>query len=65
MARKQTVARPVLPATRNTLRAVRLERSQQEHAALRVETAKQDISLARLARVAVKEYLARKKGGVK
>ena len=54
-----------MPAAEEKLRAVRLELSEQEHAALRVEAAKQDTSLAQLARVAVREYLARKKGGAK
>jgi hypothetical protein len=62
MARKQTTEKPAMPATAEKLRAVRLELSEPEHAALRIEAAKQDTSLARLARVAVREYLARKKG---
>jgi hypothetical protein len=45
------------------LRAARLERSAEEHAALRVEAAKQDISQAQLARNDVRESLARRKGG--
>jgi hypothetical protein len=52
-------------ATEEKLRAVRLELSEPEHAALRMEAARQDTSLAHLARVAVREYLTRKKGAPK
>ena len=47
------------------LRAVRLELSGEEHAALRIQAAKEDVSLMQLARKAVKEYLARAKGAGK
>jgi hypothetical protein len=50
-------------ATEGKLRAVRLELSEPEHAALRIEAAKQDTSLAHLARVAVREYLSKRKAG--
>jgi hypothetical protein len=46
-------------ALKEKLRAVRLELSEEEHAALRIEAAKQDVSLMHLARVAVRDYLAR------
>jgi hypothetical protein len=45
------------------LRAARFEHSAEEHAALRVEAARQDISQAQLARNAVRESLAGRKGG--
>jgi hypothetical protein len=65
MARKTTKGKPDMQATQEKLRAVRLELSEQEHTALRIEAAKQDMSLMRLARVAVREYLARRTGGAK
>jgi hypothetical protein len=67
MARKQAKGNADMSAaaTEEKLRAVRLELSEPEHAALRIEAAKQDTSLAHLARVAVREYLARKKGGAR
>jgi predicted HicB family RNase H-like nuclease len=64
MARKMT-EKPTMPAIEMKLRAVRLELSEEEHAALRVEAAKQDVSLMQLARVAVREYLGRRKSGAK
>jgi hypothetical protein len=42
------------------LRAVRLELTEDVHKQLRLEAARQDSSLAALARVAVEEYLKRK-----
>jgi hypothetical protein len=65
MARKQTKGKPDMPATEEKLRAVRLELSEEEHAALRIEAAKQDVSLMTLARIAVNEYLAKRKAGAK
>ena len=56
------------PVKTDKLRAVRLEVSEEEHAVLRVEAAKQDKSLSELARIAVREYLAKglkPKGGAK
>jgi hypothetical protein len=67
MARKQTKGNTDMStaSTVEKLRAVRLELSEPEHAALRVEAARQDTSLAQLARIAVREYLSRRKGGAK
>ena len=48
-----------IEAAQEKLRAVRLELSEEEHAALRVEAARRDTSLMHLARVAVREFLAR------
>ena len=62
MVRWQTTWKPAIPATEEKLRAVRLELSEQEHAALRIEAAKQETSLAW---VAVRGYLARSKGSGK
>ena len=52
-----------MEATAPKLRAVRLELSEEEHAALRVQAAKEDVSLMQLARKAVREYLAKTKAG--
>lgn len=65
MARNTLKGKPEMPPTEEKLRAVRLELSPEEHAALRIEAAKQDMSLMQLARIAVREYLARRKGGAK
>lgn len=46
--------------TTEKLRAVRLELPEDVHKLLRLEAAKQDTSLAALARIAVEEYLKRK-----
>jgi predicted HicB family RNase H-like nuclease len=45
------------------LRAVRLELPEDVHKLLRLEAAKQDVSLGALARIAVEDYLKRKAGG--
>jgi predicted HicB family RNase H-like nuclease len=50
-------------ATEEKLRAVRLELPEDVHKMLRLEAAKQDSSLAALARTAVEEYLVRKAAG--
>jgi predicted HicB family RNase H-like nuclease len=63
MARKQAGDKPVMIATDEKLRAVRLELPEDVHKLLRLEAAKQDTSLAALARTAVEEYLKRKAGG--
>jgi predicted HicB family RNase H-like nuclease len=63
MARKQTGGKTVMNATEEKLRAVRLELTEDVHKLLRLEAAKQDTSLAALARTAVEEYLKRKQGG--
>jgi hypothetical protein len=52
-------------ATAQELRAVRLELPPETHKQLRLEAAKQDTSLAALARIAVEEYLARRKANGK
>jgi predicted HicB family RNase H-like nuclease len=73
MEAKRPKGKPVMPAAvaagkpvkTDKLRAVRLEISEEEHAILRVEAAKQDKSLSELARIAVREYLAKRKGGAK
>src|SRR5262245_39913322 len=63
MARKQTKGPSKMPATEERLRAVRLELSEQEHAALRIEAAKQDLSLMHMARRLVAEGLKRTRRG--
>jgi hypothetical protein len=63
MAQKRSGGKAVMIATEEKLRAVRLELSEDVHKLLRLEAAKQDTSLAALARTAVEEYLKRKAGG--
>jgi len=63
MARKRGKEKPDMEATAERLRAVRLELSEEEHAALRIEAAKQDLSLMQMARMLVREGLARRKAG--
>ncbi len=59
MARKKPPQKSDAPsASEEKLRAVRLEVTEAEHEALRIEAAKQDVSLGELARLAVREYLA-------
>ena len=67
MARKQAKGGEVMNATATDLklRAVRLELPEDVHKLLRLEAAKQDTSLAALARIAVEEYLTRRKPGGK
>jgi hypothetical protein len=67
MARKQTKGNPAMSPTaaESKLRAVRLELPENVHTLLRLEAAKQDTSLAALARIAVEEYLSRRKAGGK
>jgi hypothetical protein len=62
MARKQAKGGKDVNATEEKLRAVRLELPEDVHKLLRLEAAKQDTSLAALARLAVEEYLKRKAG---
>lgn len=62
MARKQAEGKPEMIATDEKLRAVRLELPEDVHKLLRLEAAKEDTSLAALARKAVEEYLKRKAG---
>ncbi len=62
MARKQVKDKEDMQAiAQKKLRAVRLELSEDEHASLRIQAAKEDVSLMLLARKAVREYLARSK----
>jgi predicted HicB family RNase H-like nuclease len=63
MARKQAERKTDMIATDEKLRAVRLELPEDVHKLLRLEAAKQDTSLAALARTAVEEYLTKRKGG--
>jgi hypothetical protein len=63
MARKKPGGKTDVVAAKEELRAVRLELPEEIHALLRVEAAKQDTSLAALARIAVEEYLRRKAAG--
>jgi predicted HicB family RNase H-like nuclease len=66
MEAKRPKGKPDMPAVAaektEKLRAVRLEVNEEEHAALRMEAARQDKSLSELARLAVRDYLIRKKG---
>jgi predicted HicB family RNase H-like nuclease len=62
MGRKKTKGDDV-NATDEELRAVRLELPPETHKQLRLEAAKQDVSLAALARIAVEDYLKRRAGG--
>jgi predicted HicB family RNase H-like nuclease len=61
MAKKRTPPSSKEPAPEKELRAVRLELNDADHEALRIEAAKQDVSLGELARIAVREYLKGKK----
>lgn len=63
MARKRTEGKADMSATEEKLRPVRLELPGDVHKLLRLEAAKQDTSLAALARTAVEEYLKRKGAG--
>jgi predicted HicB family RNase H-like nuclease len=65
MARKQAERKAEMIATDEKLRAVRLELPEDVHKLLRLEAAKQDTSLAALARIAVEEYLVKRKTGAK
>ena len=60
MARKQMGEKADMVITEEKLRAVRLELPEPVHKLLRLEAAKQDTSLAALARTAVEDYLKRK-----
>jgi hypothetical protein len=60
MARKRVERKVGMIATEEKLRAVRLELPEDIHKLLRLEAAKQDTSLAALARIAVEEYVKRK-----
>jgi predicted HicB family RNase H-like nuclease len=62
MAQKRVRGKVGRTTTEEKLRAVRLEVPPDVHEKLRIEAAKQDTSLAALARIAVEEYLKRKAG---
>jgi predicted HicB family RNase H-like nuclease len=61
MPRKLSKGKPV-SATGTELKAVRLELTAETHKQLRIEAAKQDMSMAALVRGLVEEYLAKRKG---
>ena len=66
MAKKPTRGRPtIVNTTTEELKAVRLELPVDIHRELRVEAAKNDTNMSALARVAVEEFLARRKAGKK
>lgn len=67
MARKQTKGSADMNVVEaeSKLRAVRLELPEDVHKLLRLEAAKQDTSLAALARTAVEDYLSKRKAGAK
>lgn len=65
MAKRKT-EKPVVSATATEeLKAVRLELPPDLHRELRIEAAKRDTHMSALARVAVEEFLARRKTGGK
>ena len=61
MARKKPEKKD-MPATASETKFVRLELPIETHRALRLEAARQELSMAQLARIAVEEYLQRRKG---
>jgi hypothetical protein len=63
MAKKQAGGKSKMVTAEEKLRAVRLELPEEVHTLLRLEAAKQDTSLAALARRLVEESLKRKAGG--
>jgi predicted HicB family RNase H-like nuclease len=64
MGRKKAEKKDV-PATETEIKFVRLELPIETHRSLRMEAARQEVSMARLARIAVEEYLERRKGARK
>ncbi len=64
MARK-TRGKKDVPTTASESKFVRLELPIETHRALRLEAARQELSMAQLARVAVEEYLKQRKGSGK
>ena len=62
MPRKKSIEGKPMNAAGTELKAVRLELSAETHKALRIEAAKQDISMAALVRGLVEGYLAKLKG---
>lgn len=65
MAKQQAKGKQDVNATEEELKAVRLELPIALHRELRIEAAKRDTHMSALARIAVEEFLARKKGGAK
>jgi predicted HicB family RNase H-like nuclease len=63
MPRKQSTKGKPMNAVGTELKAVRLELTPEIHKELRVEAAKQDMSMAALVRGLVEEYLSKRKGG--
>ena len=59
MARKKPRTEDV-PVTASETKFVRLELPRETHRILRIEAAKQEVSMAHLARIAIDEYLARR-----
>jgi predicted HicB family RNase H-like nuclease len=51
-----------MPATASETKFVRLELPIEMHRALRMEAARQEVSMAQLAKIAVEEFLERRKG---
>ncbi len=67
MARKQTTGGKTVPATTtpDQLRAVRLELPLDLHKQFRIEAAKEDTSMAAIARRLVEEWMTKRKAGGK
>ena len=67
MAKKPAARKPGVStvSTEQELKAVRLELPVDVHRELRIEAAKRDTHMSALARVAVEEFLARRKAGSK
>jgi hypothetical protein len=66
MAKKRAAEKPTVgtTSTEEGLKAVRLELPVDVHRELRIEAAKADTHMSALARVAVEEFLARRKATV-
>jgi hypothetical protein len=64
MARKQSTGSKTVPATATSeqVRAVRLELPIELHKQFRIEAAKEDTSMAAIARRLVEEWMAKRKG---
>jgi hypothetical protein len=67
MARKQTTGGKTVPATAtpDQVRAVRLELPLDLHKQFRIEAAKEDTSMAAIARRLVEEWMSKRKTGSK
>ncbi len=61
MSRKKT-EKEKMPATASETKFVRLELPIETHRALRMEAARQEVSMAQLAKIAVEEFLEKRKG---